>query len=73
MTDETLDPPPTETTTPDADASTEPEKPRIEWQYRQEFAIHGKMREAIKLAIDATHGELAALRRKLAKAQYGGG
>jgi hypothetical protein len=50
----------------------EEEKPGVEWKYKTEFAIHGKMREVIHLAISATESELATLRRKLAKAQYGG-
>lgn len=47
------------------------EKPKIEWQYKKEFAIQGRMREAVTLAISATQDELAVLRRKLSKAQYG--
>lgn len=57
---------------PVAEEPVEEEKPRIDWQYKREFGINTKMREAIKLAIGATESELTTLRRKLAKAQYGG-
>jgi hypothetical protein len=45
--------------------------PQAEWQKKTEFAINGKMREAVHLSISAFESELTLLRRKLAKLQYG--
>lgn len=40
------------------------------WEHR-EFKIHGKMQEVVNLSIKATEAEIAALKRKLEKLQYG--
>jgi len=50
----------------------EPEVPsQANWEYREEFGIVTKMREAIKLTKVATESELALLRRKLERLHYG--
>ena len=50
----------------------EPEvPPQANWEYRQEFGIVTKMREAINLTKTATESELAVLRRKLERLTYG--
>lgn len=41
------------------------------WEKR-EFVIHEKMKEICRLGVAATEAEIAALRRKLEKLQYGG-
>jgi hypothetical protein len=48
-----------------------PETPKVGWQKR-EFAVNGKMKEVIRLSVTATEAEIAGLRRKLQKLQYGG-
>jgi hypothetical protein len=54
------------------DDKKEPEAPpQANWEYRQEFGIVTKMREAIKLTKTATESELAILRRKLERLTYG--
>ena len=45
--------------------------PQANWEYRQEFGIVTKMREAIKITKGATESELALLRRKLERLTYG--
>lgn len=49
----------------------DPEDPQANWEYRQEFGIVTKMREAIKVTKAATESELAVLRRKLERLTYG--
>lgn len=44
--------------------------PQPEWQ-RREFAINSKMKEVVRLAIPATQAQIALLKRKLEKLQYG--
>lgn len=48
----------------------EPQKPKAEWEKR-EFAINSKMKEVCKLSIVATQAEIASLKKKLSKLQYG--
>jgi hypothetical protein len=56
-----------------SEENKEPEdQPQANWQYRKEFGIVTKMREAINLTKTATEGELASLRRKLERLTYGG-
>lgn len=45
--------------------------PQANWEYRKEFGIVTKMREAIKVTKVATESELSLLRRKLERLQYG--
>lgn len=45
---------------------------QAEWKYQKEFPIQGRMREVIKLTIEATKAELEKNRKKLRKLQYGG-
>lgn len=47
-----------------------PEPPKATWQKR-EFAINEKMRHVCKLTAKATEAEIASLKRKLRKIQYG--
>ena len=42
-----------------------------EWQQRR-FKINGEMEKVIDLSIKATEAEIAGLKRKLARLQYGG-
>jgi hypothetical protein len=44
---------------------------QAEWKYQKEFPIQGRMREVIKLTIEATKAELEKNRKKLRKLQYG--
>lgn len=53
----------------DETEKTEP-KTQAEWQKR-EFAINGKMKEVCRLGVAATEAEIAGLKRKLTKLQYG--
>ena len=46
------------------------EKPP-EWQYKEEFGLVTKLREAIKGTKEASEHELTALRRKLERLTYG--
>lgn len=50
--------------------SEDKEKPPPTWEKR-EFAINGKMKNVIHLGIKATEAEIATLRRKIEKLQYG--
>lgn len=43
-----------------------------QWEYREEFKIHARMKEVVRLTISAAEAELAAARRKLEKLSYGG-
>ena len=45
-------------------------KPKGTWEKR-EFAINGRMKEVCRLSAAATEAEIAGLKRKLAKLQYG--
>jgi len=47
-----------------------PPKPKGAWEKR-EFAINGRMKEICRLSAAATEAEIAGLKRKLAKLQYG--
>lgn len=47
------------------------ESPRASWQYKEEFGIVTKLREAILLTKGATEKELEGLRRKLDRLTYG--
>lgn len=50
----------------------EPEvPPQANWEYRKEFGIVTKMREAILTTKTATESELVLLRRKLERLTYG--
>lgn len=49
--------------------STEDKKPPT-WEQRP-FAINGKMKQVINLGIGATKAEIATLRKKLERLQYG--
>jgi hypothetical protein len=53
-----------------SDEEVKDEKPKPEWQKR-EFAINSKMKEVVRLAIPATQAQIALLKRKLEKLQYG--
>lgn len=66
--------PPVESEVVDSVAEAEPPVEDIspKWEHRTEFKITKEMRGAIKQTIDATNLEVAALRRKLQKLQYGG-
>lgn len=44
---------------------------KAEWKYQNEFPIQGRMREVVKLTIEATKAERDKLRKKLRKLQYG--
>lgn len=54
----------------DETEKTEPKTTQAEWQKR-EFAINGKMKEVCRLGVAATEAEIAGLKRKLTKLQYG--
>lgn len=45
---------------------------KAEWKRVNEFGINTKMREIVKLTIEASEDELARLRKKLEQLQYGG-
>jgi predicted chitinase len=45
--------------------------PQANWEYREEFGIVTKMREAISLTKTATESEITLLRRKLERLTYG--
>lgn len=45
--------------------------PKAAWEYKKEFKINKKMKEVVEATIKATKSELAVLRRKLDKMQYG--
>ncbi len=45
--------------------------PKHEWVYKDRLPIQGRMTEVVKLAKQAAETELAGLRRKLKKMQYG--
>lgn len=45
--------------------------PQANWEYRSEFGIVTKMRDAILTTKTATESELAVLRRKLERLTYG--
>jgi hypothetical protein len=49
----------------------DPEIPQVNWEYRKEFGINSKLREAVLLTKDATQSEIASLRRKLERLTYG--
>jgi len=53
-----------------ASEETPPEKPKAEWVNR-EFRINGEMKKVIGLGVKTTEVEIATLKRKLAKLQYG--
>jgi hypothetical protein len=48
----------------------QPEPPKAEWQHRT-FKINEKMVEVVNLGIKTTEIEIASLKRKLSKLQYG--
>lgn len=51
-----------------------PEPPQDEapsWQYKTEFGINTRLREVIKMTIEASTLEVEALKRKLDKLTYG--
>lgn len=51
---------------------TEEEKPAgAQWEYKEEFAIVGQMKDVVKKTMEATEMEIAALHRKLERLQYG--
>ncbi len=41
------------------------------WEYRDELKIQGKMREVVKMTIEASEKEIEHLRRKVKKLTYG--
>jgi hypothetical protein len=43
-----------------------------EWKHKKDFGINVKMREILKLTIEASTAERDRLKRKLDKLQYGG-
>lgn len=45
--------------------------PTAEWQYKNRFPIQDRMVEVAKLSRQAAEAELAGLRKKLRKLQYG--
>lgn len=47
-----------------------PQEPQHEWKKR-EFAINNQMKTVIRAAIPATEAQIAVLKRKLKKLQYG--
>ena len=47
-----------------------PPKPKGTWEKR-DFVINGRMKEVCRLSAAATEAEIAGLRRKLQKLQYG--
>lgn len=53
---------------PKVEDEKEPATPK--WE-RRSFAINDSMRQVTKAAITATQAEIASLKRKLAKIQYG--
>jgi hypothetical protein len=56
--------------TPEEVQDDTPPKPKGVWEKR-EFAINGRMKEVCRLSAVATEAEIAGLKRKLAKLQYG--
>ena len=44
---------------------------QAKWKHQKEFPIQGRMREVVKLTIEATKAELEKNRKKLRKLQYG--
>jgi len=42
-----------------------------EWRYANQFGIHRRTAEVIKLAIEATQAQLLTERKKLRKLKYG--
>lgn len=46
-------------------------EPQAEWKYQNEFPIQGRMREVVKLTLEAAKAELEKNRKKLKKLQYG--
>ena len=47
-------------------------KQKAQWQHKTEFEINKRMKEVIKLTIEASEEELVRLRKKLERLQYGG-
>ena len=54
-----------------ADELVDAYAPKAAWEFKEEFKINKKMKEAVEATIKATESELTVLRRKLAKMQYG--
>lgn len=42
-----------------------------EWRYAEQFGIHRRTAEVVKLAIQATQAQLLSERKKLRKLKYG--
>lgn len=49
----------------------EPEKPKVEWSYKTEFGINGRMREIVNMTIKTAEAEIERYRRKIEKLTYG--
>jgi hypothetical protein len=45
--------------------------PRAQWQFKNEFGIHTKLKEVVRGTIEVSNAELDLLRRKLDKLTYG--
>lgn len=54
-----------------SDEEQEAKQPEVKWEKR-EFALNQRIKEVCRLSVKATELEIATLRRKLQKLQYGG-
>lgn len=68
MADETPNP---EMPTEEPPAEKPEEKPRAVWEKRTEFRINQQMKSLVEATIKVTEAQIALLRRKVEKLQYG--
>ncbi len=57
---------------PTGEEAKTPENPAPQWEYRTNMKVVERMRNIVNLTIDASKAEIAQLRRKIEKLQYGG-